>query len=73
MEVLEAIQSLFIVDYYLPRTFMACLRLEETAEVIKSGKMPVDVCCASLNFFLKDLSPRYQYPFQITNGEKVCS
>ena len=73
IDVLEALQPLFVVDFYLPRTFMACLRVEESAEVLKTGKIPFDVCCASLNFLLKYSSPQYQFTFSITNDEQVCN
>ena len=74
IDVLEALQPLFVVDFFLPRTFMACLRVEESAEVLKTGKIPVDVCCASLNFILKVSSPQlYQFTFSITNDEQVCN
>ena len=52
---------------------MACLTLQETAEVMKIGKVPVDVCCASLNYFLKTSQPSYyQRIIYHTNDELVC-
>ena len=59
MTLLEKVEPLFEVDYLLPRTFMASLNLREIKEVIESGKMPVEVCCATLNYFLKKTPHRY--------------
>ena len=52
---------------------MAALNLTEVIEVIKTGTVPVEVCCATLNFFVKSSTPDWrQYPIPaITNDEQV--
>ena len=49
---------------------MAALTQPEVKEVIDMGMVPPDVCCATINYFLKMSKPYYQFQ-QLTVGEQV--
>ena len=48
---LETLQPMFEIDFYLPRAFMACLNLEKFI-VLKTMLLPPEVVMAGLFFFL---------------------
>ncbi|XP_060599995.1 E3 ubiquitin-protein ligase RNF213-like [Ruditapes philippinarum] len=60
-DVLKILQPLFEVDFYLPRTIAACLKPFELREIIAEDVFPVDVCCATICYYIKDSN-------QITGG-----
>ncbi|XP_053396017.1 E3 ubiquitin-protein ligase rnf213-alpha-like [Mercenaria mercenaria] len=53
LEVIQTLQPLFVVDFLLPRTIMACLNVSEVFDAISTGMIPVEICCATLVYFLK--------------------
>ena len=72
-EVLEKLQPLFSVDYFLPRTLMAALTIREVMAMLETGQIPVDVSCASLNYFMKISVPNWYQPvIMATEAEQVC-
>ena len=53
---------------------MAALNLTEVKEVIEMGKVPIDICCASMNYFLKISKPSYIHLYiSATPGETVST
>lgn len=51
---------------------MAVLNLPEVMEILQTGKVPVDVCCATLNAFMKRSVPDYYFYTTLpTEAEKV--
>ncbi|XP_071137099.1 E3 ubiquitin-protein ligase rnf213-alpha-like [Mytilus edulis] len=57
--VLKKLIPYFQMDFYLPRSFMAALKLEEIPNLIASGIFPSDCILAVLFFFIKS-STSYQ-------------
>ena len=60
-EVLDVLEPLFSVDCFLPRSFMAALSLTEVQEVIELDRVPMYVCIATMNYFLKSTVPSYRW------------
>jgi hypothetical protein len=52
-EILVILGPYFEVDYLLPRTLMACLKLEQLPIVVRSGLIPPDITLASLCFHVR--------------------
>ena len=52
-EILVILEPYFEVDYLLPRTLMACLKLEQLPIVVRSGLIPPDITLASLCFHVR--------------------
>ncbi|KAL3881514.1 hypothetical protein ACJMK2_027946, partial [Sinanodonta woodiana] len=63
------LQSLFELDYLLPRTMMAMLKVDEVEGVIKIGKIPLDVSAACLVYFVKTT----RKPFTYCTEKNVCA
>ncbi|XP_060562630.1 E3 ubiquitin-protein ligase RNF213-like [Ruditapes philippinarum] len=53
-DVLKSLQPLFEIDFYLPRAISACLKPVELREIIGENVMPVEVCCATMSYYIKD-------------------
>ncbi|KAL3881521.1 hypothetical protein ACJMK2_027953, partial [Sinanodonta woodiana] len=68
-EFVSVLYPLFEVDYLLPRTFMAMLSVTEVEEVIKTGKIPLEVCAATLSHYVLVTRPR-EYISHVTIEEK---
>ncbi|XP_053390334.1 E3 ubiquitin-protein ligase RNF213-like [Mercenaria mercenaria] len=75
--VLQVVEPLFEMDYLLPRTFMTAVELKDLDAVIKSQKIPLEVCLANLTYFLRTTKPRPYFDWQnkkyfgfITTDEK---
>lgn len=51
--VLKKLIPYFQMDFYLPRSFMAALKLEEIPNLIASGIFPSDCILAVLFYFIK--------------------
>ncbi|KAK3577640.1 hypothetical protein CHS0354_012884, partial [Potamilus streckersoni] len=60
-DVVKFLSPLFEVDYLLPRTLMAALRLPEVEDVIKLQIMPPEVCVAACIYFIRHTKPTYEY------------
>ncbi|KAK3585575.1 hypothetical protein CHS0354_036762 [Potamilus streckersoni] len=52
-QVVGILHPLFEMDFLLPRTFMAMLLLDEIVEVIKTGKIPFEICAATIFYYVK--------------------
>lgn len=55
-DILKVLHPLFELDFYLPRTILACLKPFELREVIGDEIIPVEICCASIFFHIKNTS-----------------
>lgn len=69
----------FQIDYYLPRSIVACLTPGDLKAIVGNEIVPVEVCCATLQFWIKTKTPdkiwyyqSYRYPL-LTDGEQVRS
>ena len=52
---------------------MAALNLREVMAMLETGQIPIDVSCASLNYFMKISVPNwYQAVITATEAEQVC-
>ncbi|XP_060084373.1 E3 ubiquitin-protein ligase rnf213-alpha-like [Ylistrum balloti] len=52
-ELLQILESLFEVDYLLPRTLMTVIKLCDMPYAVKSGLFSLDLCIAKLYYFMK--------------------
>lgn len=59
---LDTLQPMFEIDFYLPRAFMACLNLEKFID-LKTRLLPPEVVIAGLFYFLD--TERYLTDFQL--------
>ncbi|KAL3881536.1 hypothetical protein ACJMK2_027968, partial [Sinanodonta woodiana] len=56
-EMIRILTPLFELDYFLPRTLMAALRLHEVEEVMRFKVMPPEVCIAACTNYIKYTRP----------------
>ena len=66
------LEPMFEVDYLLPRTFLAAIELRDLAFVIKSGKIPIEVCVGNLIYWIKKTQPKFS-TYYATPDEKVST
>ena len=52
-EILQRLTPYFEIDYLLPRSFMASLKMKELEPVISSNTIPLEVSLAALFYYLK--------------------
>ncbi|KAK3585584.1 hypothetical protein CHS0354_036771 [Potamilus streckersoni] len=57
-QVVSTLHPIFEIDYLLPRTFMALLKLEAVIDAVKTGMIPLEVCAATLTFYVRTTRPR---------------
>ncbi|KAJ8314904.1 hypothetical protein KUTeg_007054 [Tegillarca granosa] len=57
-DLVPSLSHLFMADYLLPRTLMACLKFEQLEEIISMSVIPADACVATLYFYLMQ---KYNY------------
>ncbi|XP_053396357.1 E3 ubiquitin-protein ligase rnf213-alpha-like [Mercenaria mercenaria] len=69
--ILATMQPLFEMDFYLPRSIIACLKPVELREVIGEEILPVEVCCATLCCFIKRTKPSYNQGNQVSTESDV--
>lgn len=78
-ETLTLLEPMFEIDYLLPRTFLTAVRLKELNSVIKTEKIPVEICLANLIYNIKITRPGLYRDFytgnfyfqNITSDERV--
>ncbi|XP_052808614.1 E3 ubiquitin-protein ligase rnf213-alpha-like isoform X2 [Mya arenaria] len=68
-DIFHTLRPLFEVDYYLPRSIVASLTVEEVAFVIDHQVFPVEVCCAALLHWMKATYPDYYRHYAYTDLE----
>ncbi|KAL3881508.1 hypothetical protein ACJMK2_027940, partial [Sinanodonta woodiana] len=71
-EVVSLLYPQFEMDYLLPRTFMAMLNLDEIGDAIKTGKIPIEICAASLTYYVKITLPTLPGSPPTYEEKKVC-
>ncbi|KAL3881507.1 hypothetical protein ACJMK2_027939 [Sinanodonta woodiana] len=71
-EVVSLLHPHFEMDYLLPRTFMAMLNLDEIGDAIKTGKIPFEICAASLTYYVKITLPAISVSSATYEVKKVC-
>lgn len=59
--VIDILEYMFEADFYLPRSMMACLRIEELKDALDYQIFPPEAGCASVYFFLKTLREHEHY------------
>lgn len=64
---IQQLGPLFKMDYYLPRSITACLMLHELQEVFRETIFPVEVCCATLHYWIKTTQNKKTYFWQNDN------
>ena len=69
--IVEKMEPLFRVDCLLPRSLIASLNLMEVQEVIELNSLPVYVCAANLNSFLKSVQQRYYQSPEMTVSHMI--
>ena len=67
-EVIRTLESLFNMDVYLPRSIVACLKVNELVKVLNEPMVPVEVACAAALHWIKT-TKSYGY---IYASDKVC-
>ncbi|KAK3585587.1 hypothetical protein CHS0354_036774 [Potamilus streckersoni] len=55
--VVSILYPMFEIDYLLPRTFMAMLKMDKVGDAIKTGKIPHEVSAATLIFYVRNTQP----------------
>ncbi|XP_052817087.1 E3 ubiquitin-protein ligase rnf213-alpha-like [Mya arenaria] len=71
VEMYKNLQIWMQMDFYLPRSFVACLSAKELLEVLKKINIPLDVCVASLRFWVDTTNPCYKDKFvYIAQGDE---
>ncbi|XP_052808603.1 E3 ubiquitin-protein ligase rnf213-alpha-like isoform X2 [Mya arenaria] len=56
-DVLQILGPLYEMDYYIPRSIVASLTVDEIVFVIDHEAIPVEVCCATLLHWMKATNP----------------
>ncbi|XP_053388233.1 E3 ubiquitin-protein ligase rnf213-alpha-like, partial [Mercenaria mercenaria] len=59
VDVIGILQPLFEMDFYLPRSIIASMRPYECREIIGQEIFPVEVCCATICFYIEDTYPKF--------------
>ncbi|KAL3881512.1 hypothetical protein ACJMK2_027944 [Sinanodonta woodiana] len=72
-EIVTVLHPLFELDYLLPRTIMAMLKLEDMEGIIKIRKIPREVCAACLVFYVKTTKPNPPSAYQTEPEKKVSA
>ena len=67
-EVIRTLESLFDMDVYLPRSIVACLKVNELVKVLKEPMVPVEVACATALHWIKT-TKGYGYLY---GSDRVC-
>jgi uncharacterized membrane protein YebE (DUF533 family) len=62
---------MFELDYFLPRTFIAALKLKELATVLKRDNVATEVYIAALIYYTKTSKPRTPSSSYLTTDESV--
>ncbi|XP_053396018.1 E3 ubiquitin-protein ligase rnf213-alpha-like [Mercenaria mercenaria] len=69
-EVLECLEPLFAMDFYLPRSIVASLTRAEVKEVIEMRIVPVEISSAAVYYYQTRLP---KYPSYFSEDEKILN